>query len=457
MSSIDGLVSGMNTGDIIAQLMRLERQPVARLYSRKTTIDRSTTALQTLNAKFASLAELAKNLKPAEWTTGSATSSLETHVGFTAAPGTPATTMTMTVTSLATAHKTSSAPIADPTQVIADPGGVVVTFLDAQGGTSSLTVTGHDGTPQSIAAAVNAMSTAPVTAAVVTTPEGDRLEFTAKKTGDLSRFDVSISKVNPTTGNTEYLAFDGARTVLGADAEIQLGEGTSSKVLKSSTNTIEVGTGMTVALKALPPPDTKITLTVKAASKPAEEVEQLVKAANAILKEIKSLTAYDAEKKTGGLLVGDSLLRRLKSDVTDAVSAAIGTDSAHRAGIQITRSGEFTFDKAKFEAAHAADPAAVAAVVRGTDAVPGIAHRLGSLATHVSSSNNGRLTLAIESRRNEVKRIDENIAGWDIRLTRREAALRRQFAAMEKALGAAQQQSNWLAGQIASLPQIQSN
>ena len=45
-----------------------------------------------------------------------------------------------------------------------------------------------------------------------------------------------------------------------------------------------------------------------------------------------------------------------------------------------------------------------------------------------------------------IEDIDENVAAYEIRMTLREAALRRQFAAMEQALSSLQNQSSFLTG-----------
>ena len=51
-----------------------------------------------------------------------------------------------------------------------------------------------------------------------------------------------------------------------------------------------------------------------------------------------------------------------------------------------------------------------------------------------------------------IRSIDQQIASWEVRLDKREAALRRQFSALESALSSLASQSTWLAGAIGSLP-----
>ena len=64
----------------------------------------------------------------------------------------------------------------------------------------------------------------------------------------------------------------------------------------------------------------------------------------------------------------------------------------------------------------------------------------------------GSLTTAIQGRNSLVTSLNDQISDWDVRLTDKRAALQKQFAALEVALGKMKDQSSWLAGQLAGLP-----
>ncbi len=457
MTSIDGLVSGMNTSQIINQLLSLERQPVVRLQSKKAVADKAITALQGLNTKFLAIADLAKKLSAAGgWSPVKAAISSPDAVGVTLASGAAPTSLTFKVASLAAAHQTySAATYAAPTTVVADPGASIsIGYTDANGAAATLSVTNHDGTLAGIANAVNGAATSPVTTRVVKTSDtGDyRLEFTAKKTGAGSEFTVTgIAQA----GGAE-MAF--ATATQASDAEILLGSSGTPLSVRSSTNTLtDVAPGVALTLRKA---DLNTTVTVDVTRDTAvltADVEKLVELTNDFLKDAKTLTGYDAVSKKGGLLQGNRTVRDLQSAVLQAVSNAVGGRSPITAGIELTRDGLVKFDKAKFETAYAADPAAVAAIFYGPAGAEGVAQRLATVAETATKSTTGILTSAIDSRRSEIKRIDDGIAMWDVRLVRKEAMLRKQFAALESALGAAQQQGSWLSSQIASLPQASSS
>jgi flagellar hook-associated protein 2 len=83
--------------------------------------------------------------------------------------------------------------------------------------------------------------------------------------------------------------------------------------------------------------------------------------------------------------------------------------------------------------------------------IPGVAARLDAAASDAIDFGTGSITTAISGRQQRITEIDSRISDWDVRLTARERTMRRQFAAMETALGNLRNQSNWLAGQLAGL------
>ena len=450
MSAVDGLVSGMATSDVIRQLLMLERQPVVRLQAKKTAADKAVTALQGLNTKFSALMDLAKKFKTSGWTTGGVTTSHPANVSVQAAPGTKPTNLSLTVQSLVQTHVSETVSATNKT---ADAGSAInIRYLDADGAASTYTLTNHDGNLSDIAAKINASATAPVTAEYVFDGTNHRLKLTSKESGAGGAFDADrLVSTNPSNQKITTTSF--TTLTAGKDAKVVVGSGDFQQTITSSTNVVEIAEGIQVALK-IADPATAITVSVVESSAPASDVEKLVNAANDILKEIKTLTAYDATSKKAGVLQGNSTLRSLQGDVMQAITDAVGGASAGELGLQLNREGTLDFDKAKFDAAYAADPAKVTAILEGTTEVPGVSMRLAAVAETATAYGTGRLTSAIEARRNEIKRLDDTIATWDVRLVRKEARLRKQFAALETALGSFQQQGNWLAGQIASLPKI---
>jgi len=453
MSLSTGLISGMDTGTLISQLMQVEANPQTLLKTKLAATRTDAAGYRAVNTRFDALKTAAEALtKPATWSATKATSSVPAAVtasaGLSALPG----AVTFTVTALATNHST----ISDKSW------GAATTAFDL----GSLDVFGADGTTKKgsipIAAgatladavsAINASSYGLSAAAVQVAPGSYRLQVTAKDSGSAANFSIGAAD-----------AFDVVTT--GANATLKVGS-TNPYEVSSATNTFAgllPDTTITVSKASI---DTPVTVGVT--SDPdtvASKVSALISAANGVLS---TVTSYTSASSATATLKGDSTLRGLASQVLSAISSAVGTDgSAAAAGLQLNRDGTIAFDSAKFTEKLKSDPAVVQRLFAGTPAslgadkavggnddvaaVTGIAGRLFDIGKAASDTTTGTLTLLAKSEDSQAKDLEARIADWDLRLALRQTALTRQFTAMETALGSLQNQSTWLSGQLASLP-----
>jgi flagellar hook-associated protein 2 len=208
--------------------------------------------------------------------------------------------------------------------------------------------------------------------------------------------------------------------------------------------------GVTItALKA--DPSTQVSVDVTSDSNGmADKMAALVAAANAALAYIDKQSAYDADKKTGGPLLGDSMARDLRQQVTDA---AIGSSSSTPAlsGVSVGRDGTLSFDKAAFLTAYGKDPAAVAATMTS------MSQQLADVAKNASDPTRGSITTRITNEQDSIRDYTKQIADFEDRMTLRQQTLQTQYAALETMLGKLQSQSQWLAGQLGSLPTTSSS
>jgi flagellar hook-associated protein 2 len=459
MSLSTGLISGMDTGTIITQLMQVEANPQTLLKTQLNTTGSKTTAYQTLNSKFDALKAAADALQAdATWTAAKASAST---TSVSAAAGTAATTgsLTFNVDTVAATHTVISNQTwtMTGTQTPATVGfGSNSLDITVAGVTTNLALdTNADGTATlaEAVAAINAKTSLGLTASAVQTSTGAyRLQVTANKSGaTAANFQVGAAG---TYGIVTQ----------GVDAQLTVGTGAAKYQVTSPTNTF---TGLlndtTVTVSA---PATGVTVTV--ASDPAAitaKVQSFVDAANAALG---SITAYTSSSSKAAVLKGDSALRTLSSQILDAVSSAVGGSSSAVAGLQLSKSGSLEFKANTFNAELATDPALVKKIFTGasandgvdgiagnTDDVPaatGMAAKLSALAAAATDDTTGTITLLSSSNTTKAKDLQSRIDDWDIRLALRKQTLTRQFTAMETALGSLQNQSSWLSSQIGSLP-----
>jgi flagellar hook-associated protein 2 len=452
-TSVDGLISGLSTSDVITQLLQLERQPQVRLQAQRKALDTTTAAYQSLNSRFDGILQSAKALDVvADWQAMAATSSDSTRVTASASPTALAASLSVSVEHLATAHTVVSEVAVAGLDTVVAAGAITITV----GGVPQAPIAAGDGKLSSVVTAINAANVGVSAAAVQVSPGRFRLQLTASSTGVNGAFTVDLTSLaslaDPGEPGPDPEAFD--VVVAGSDAEIKVG-GTSGYSVSSTTNTFAdllPGVSLTV-VKA--DPGVLVTIGVKADGDAlVAKVEKLVTSVNSALRLIADSSTYDSKTGTKGVLLGNSLARQLQQNLYSALGVDLPGSSLGDLGMKLGANG-LELDKTKLLAAFAADPAKVIDSFTGESTgatTDGLATKLVNLGKLAADPTTGLVSMAIKSAGDKAVTFDKQIATWDVRLATREVTLRRQYAAMETALGALKNQSSWLAGQISGLP-----
>lgn len=452
LSSISGLISGMDSSSLIAQLMQIEAEPQTRLKTQLAAAQADAAAYRDVNSAFAALQSAATALTQASgWAPVKATSDSATVAASATAGATPGS-LTFTVNSLAAAHSVVTAQNWTNT-TDAFGLGSSLTLTKADGTTTNITV-GGTGTLADAITAINAAGTG-VTATAVNTGSGYRLQVASSATGAANAFTLSASGGTSSTFSV---------LTQGQDAAITVGSGSAAYQVTSSTNTftgVLPATSFTVS-------QATTTATVTVATDPdavTGAVQSLVTAANAVLSKIATYTGGGSGSTA--LLQGDPTLTDLADRVLDSVTNAVGGNSAALAGLQVTKDGQLTFDPSAFKTELASNPGLVQSILggstdAGTDAISGTADdtvatdgigaRLAVLAGQASDSTTGMLTTLATGQDSTAKDVQSQIDDWTVRLQLRQQTLTAQFTAMETALGTLKNQSSWLTSQITALP-----
>ena len=445
-ASISGLASGLDTATIISQLMQLERIPQSRLKTQITTHQSAMTKLQELNTKLAALATKAADLaKNAGWAPIAATSSYD-KVSITTTTGAAPGSLSFSVVGTAQAHTLSSVNSAALTDVVvtSGTGNVKLDMLDG----TVYTINTGDRTLQGLVDGINNANVG-VRAAAIKLDDGSyRLRMESTTTGAASNFALTQNNVNQKVmgGSTVVTA--------GADAQIKIGADTISSATNTFTNILP-GVNITLGIDAVAGSNVTVNMATDA-KKMTETAKGLVDALNAILADIDAATATGTGAGTGtpvkaGVLAGDSRLRGLRDQLVNTLYSAAG-EGLSTVGIQLDRTGKFVFDEAKFNSAYAADPVGTSSKFVAATTNTGFADRVAIVAKQASRATTGTISAAITGRKSMIDQLEDGVAAWDKRLELRELTLTRQFTAMETALSRMNSQSNWLAGQISSLP-----
>jgi flagellar hook-associated protein 2 len=472
--SVDGLVSGLNTTDMVNQLMQVEAMPQTALKNKVTAQNKAVTAYQDINTKLAALTTAAKALGTTDsWNAVKASSTSDAAIITTSAAAT-AGSLTFTVDDVATSHTTTYLDQTKWVSALTDPvtSGPSLSLVDKDG--NPVVVTPADTSLQAVVKAINETPNLAYKASTVQPVPG---KFTLQLASTASGFDGRFDETLLAGSGLDL----GAVTVTSAGQNAKITVGTTSPYsIESATNTFtDVVAGVNIAItKESATPVTVSMVADKAGI--ADKAQALVDAANAVLNQIKTATANKSGTTAGGPLAGDSTLRSLSQEIISAVATGAGAvGSLATVGISVERGGTLKFDKEKFQAAHATDPTGTQKFFDSYDPVPhvnakaadfdpgwdlanGIARRfetIGLKATEginlptdpTGTSREGIVGGLIKRRNDSIAQLNDQVEAWDTRLETRRATLQRQYSALEVALGKLKEQQSWLSGQLAGL------
>ena len=136
-----------------------------------------------------------------------------------------------------------------------------------------------------------------------------------------------------------------------------------------------------------------------------------------------------------GPLANDPVLRQVTSDVSLTLLQASGSGTykyLSQIGIEITETGNLSFDQNTFEAAAASNPDALQALFNG-NARNGIFNTINSHLENLDATA-GLVKTAQDSLKNTIDNYDNQIADEQARLDTYKATLERQYAAAQQAM-----------------------
>lgn len=451
--ALDGLVSGLNTTELINALMDVQEIPRNLMKAKSDDKTVIISQLQSLNTSLQELAAKAKTAASGEsLSTFSATSSSK-NVTVSLRPGAAALTADIVVDRLAQKHTVVTAastewPDAPPTLTLENAAGERV---EVTAGSSSMA---------DVARAINGAGFG-ITASVVSAGKDadgnpmQRLQLIATESGVDSTFHVfrgDTAAVEAGTAVDVATTAGAAIVATGADAQVRLWAGTAAEqTITSSENTFtDLFTGIDVTVTAASTDPVTVGVAVDNAARTtaaADFVKQIASLLTRIDNGSKATVGGGADDTTTlGVFTGDSTVRALRQALAEAVQYPVDGVSPSSVGISIDRYGVLTIDEKKFAAALADDPDGVTGIFTG------IAARVQETTETYSDKYDGLLTSRITGQQSEVDSLGDQLERWDVRLEQRRATLERTYARLETMLSQMQSQSSYLTSQLSSLP-----
>ena len=505
VTSVDGLVSGLDTTTIINQLMSIERQPVDNLTSRKATYDAQASAWDQIGTKISSLRTAVEALDTASDLSGlSATSSNTGLATASATTAAPPGQVTFTVDRLATAHQLVSTTLpstvgagtfwaasglagigatlsvddgytAGPhTLVVRDAatGGGKEAVLDgtavaitADGNGQSATFTTADGKNLKVSFAGNVtngtatLSVANLTSGAAATDLASAISVAGgparAQVVSLNSSDFRLVVTANGVGSANALQWNWSGASLGLagpsdlstlDAQVTIpGIGTATRQSNTITDLVP---GLTLNLVKADP-TTPVTVDVAHdVDGTVTKVKALVDALNGVVGSLQSNSNYDPAAQKAGPLLGSSTLNSLGSSLADATGTLLTSGTYKlfsQLGVSIQKDGTYTLDESKLRGALTTDYGSA------TTAISALAQPLHTWAID-NDALTGTVHFAEDGAKSTSTDLQNQIDDYNVRLAATEARYRLQFTNLETALGQLKDQSTWLSGQLASLP-----
>ena len=435
--SSPGIGSGINVNQLVSQLVAAERAPQEQRIARRETDARADlTAFNQIKTALSSLRTAANAL---DGTSGVAArkTTIQADAGFTASATSTAALgrYSIEVESLATAQKRQSGPVTST----ADLGSGTLSFTV---GTETFNVAlGATNTITELRDAINtATGGKGLSATVVNGDAGNVLVLNAAKAGTAGAITINATGSIATFTNGLAVTTTATNAVVKVDGVTRTAD---------SNRLADLISGVTIDLTKAQDNST-FTLDIVADNANVRTAMQtFVGAYNAALTQLRNASAYNAESRTGGPLLGDAAVRGLQQQLRGAIGDAF--DELSAIGIRSSKDGSLSIDVSKFDAALATNPAAVERLFDK--------ERVGSLGAVLSARlegavapNTGLLDARTKALNDRLQGLLSDRERLDVRISRIEDNYRRQFTALDGLVAQLQSTSSFLTQELARLP-----
>ncbi|NOT22130.1 MAG: flagellar filament capping protein FliD [Nitrospiraceae bacterium] len=455
--SFGGLGNGIDFGQVVDQLVKVQHLPIDALTQKKATLQSKLTEYGSLTDKLLALQTAGDKLRLTTAFDRSSTAvSDPTAMTASAASTTTPGSYLVRVTQLAQSHqitnKAATAVASSTTDIVS---GASATFTFRVGTGTNQTVTLSDtATLQDLQTGINDLG-AGVTASIVnagsdTTP-AYRLILTATASG------ASNGVTIVTDGTTLDFANSGGT---GGVDTLQAAQDAIAIVGDPTLNPVTLQRSSNVIVDAIP--GVTLSLTQKTASAVSVNVtrdngavktniQNFLKAYNDIVTAVNKDTAYDVTTKTGAILHDETSAKGLLSQIRQALSSPISGLSTYSSGGEIgfhtNRDGTITLDDAKIDAALSSNYNAVKSLFISQTTVAGIAQRVSLTIDAINAAVSGSLTSRKNSLTGQVNSLTDQISRRETAVSAYEERLKVQYSKLDSLLRQLQGQTNFLNAQ----------
>jgi len=442
-----GIGSGIDVNGLVQQLVAAEGQPATQRLDRKeANIQADLSAFGSLKSALSRFQTAVKALQSQDnFLKQTATSSNTELFTVTANKNAVAGNYSVEVQKLAQAAKVRTDSFQTTEKI-----GTGNLNISLGGSNFNLTITEDNNTLAGIRDAINASDDNPgVRASIINVDGGSRLILTSNELGAAN--DISLTA----TDNNGADGFDLARlnnltTIDDAQDAVILVDG--QQISRDSNSFSDVIDGVTFNLVKAEEGTTETLTIAQDNAAVRSRVESFVSAYNALNNTINQLSSFNADTGAAGVLLGDSSLRgvqtQLRQTLTDAVQGADITTLAELGVTTNQDNGNLQLDTERLNNALNGNFASVANLFSSEN---GIAKRLDGVLQRYASTD-GVLDLRAEGLRSQLDRLSDDRERLDQRLESLESRYRAQFTAMDQLVAQLQSIGGFLDQQLSNLP-----
>ena len=400
--NINGVVSGIDTDNIVSGLMEIQQQQLDRMALRKNGFQQRQAAFKTVESRLLSLradaGALSRNTNN-PLTRLSVKASDDEAISATASASAIPGVYQMTIDATAKAHQVASQGFADTDSEITQ--GTFEIRLGS-GDPKSITIDSNNNNLSDLASAINSSGTG-ISATIVKDSAGGatpyRLLLSSSKTGASNQITVTNNLAADSGSAVKPVINFGTPVQAASDARVTLGSGAGAISVTSSTNQFKDAIGGVSFDLLQPTIGQTVSLTVaKDNTAAVAAVQSFVDSFNGVLNYISENSKYNEATEEGGLFLGNQSAAKIQQTLRTTVQNVVpgANPLANRlstVGIKFNDSGTLVLDKAKLEDALSGNIEGVSAddVKRlfsfgGQSTNSGISFVLGSTRTQASTS-----------------------------------------------------------------------
>lgn len=400
--NINGVVSGIDTDNIVSGLMEIQQQQLDRMALRKNGFQQRQAAFKTVESRLLSLradtGALSRNTNN-PLTRLSVKSSDDEAISATASASAIPGVYQMTIDATAKAHQVASQGFADTDSEITQ--GTFEIRLGS-GDPKTITIDSNNNNLSDLASAINASGTG-ISAAIVKDSAGGatpyRLLLSSSKTGASNQITVTNNLAADNGSAVKPVINFGTPVQAASDARVTLGSGAGAISVTSSTNQFKEAIGGVSFDLLQPTIGQTVSLTVaKDNTAAVAAVQSFVDSFNGVLNYISENSKYNEATQVGGLFLGNQSAAKIQQTLRTTVQNVVpgANPLANRlstVGIKFNDSGTLVLDKAKLEDALNGNIEGVSAedvkrlfAFGGQSTNSGISFVLGSTRTQASTS-----------------------------------------------------------------------